>query len=207
MMRKVINDSDAVNFTADLTTAADTLERSERVGDGLALDSPGIGGNDRGQGIAHVEVPNQRHLKLAPFRCLAEDMKARHSFRVIYLTRLPSRLLTQAKRFNLREQFVPHRRDHLAHLRTVPAGNQPPGAGYQVHQAAKSQFHGVQIVIYIRVIKFDIVNDGQLWQVVHELWSLIEVSRVVFVALDNKVITVGDMKAGAEILHDSAHHE
>src|SRR5258706_5136258 len=41
----------------------------------------------------------------------------------------------------------------------------------------------------------------------HELWPLVEVSRVVFVAFDDEVIARRNLKARAKILHDSADHE
>src|SRR5258708_38093152 len=41
----------------------------------------------------------------------------------------------------------------------------------------------------------------------HELWPLVEVSRVVFVAFDDEVIAVRNLKARAKVLHDSADHE
>src|SRR5258706_12972147 len=79
--------------------------------------------------------------------------------------------------------------------------------GHQVHQAAKRQFYRVEILVNICVIEFDIVDDRQLRQVVHELWPFVEISRVVFVAFDDEVIAVSYVKARAEVLHDSAHHE
>src|SRR6267378_1333831 len=41
----------------------------------------------------------------------------------------------------------------------------------------------------------------------HELWPLVEVSRVVFVAFDDEVIAGRNLKARAKVLHDSADHE
>ena len=38
----------------------------------------------------------------------------------------------------------------------------------------------------------------------HELRAFVEVGRVVFVAFDDEIIAVGDAKADAKILHNSA---
>ena len=92
-------------------------------------------------------------------------------------------------------------------MRAVPTGDQLSGAGHQVHQPAKRQLHRVQIEVDVCVIEFDVVDDGQLRQVVHELWAFVEISCVVFIALDDEVIAVSNMKARAEVLHDSTHHE
>ena len=80
MMSKVIDDRDAVDFTANFATPAHALKSAERIGDGLAFNSPGVGGDDRRQGIAHVKVANQRHLKPGPFRSPTEDTETRLAF-------------------------------------------------------------------------------------------------------------------------------
>src|SRR5207247_1417385 len=66
------------------------------------------------------------------------------------------------------------------------------------------QFDGVEIFVNIRVIEFDVVDDGQLRQVVHELRTFIKIRGVIFVAFDNQVIAVANPKAGAKVLYDSA---
>ena len=53
------------------------------------------------------------------------------------------------------------------------------------------------------MIKFDVADDGDLRQVVHELRPLVEIGRVVFVALNDKVVAICDAKARAEILDES----
>src|SRR6185369_5290271 len=54
------------------------------------------------------------------------------------------------------------------------------------------------------MVKFDIVDDRDLRQVMHEFWLLVEVSCVIFIALDDEVFAVRNTKARAEILHYAA---
>src|SRR5438046_2871390 len=54
------------------------------------------------------------------------------------------------------------------------------------------------------MVELDIVNDRELRQIRHELGLFVEERRVVLVALDHEVIAVGNAKALAEVLHDTA---
>src|SRR6266550_697974 len=123
MMGEIVNDSDALNLSANLATAADALERCQRGGDGLEFNSPCIGGNDHRQTVAHVEIADQRRLKLGPFFSLTKDTKASHLFSIRNIARLPTGVCTRPKGFQLREQLRPHGCDYVAHVRAVPTGD------------------------------------------------------------------------------------
>ena len=104
----------------------------------------------------------------------------------------------------MRKELLTKRGYHFAHWPTVPANNQTTIARHQIHQATKREFHCFQIFVDVRVIEFDVVDDRDLRQVMHELRSFIEVSGVVFVAFDDEVITAGHAKTQAKVLHDPA---
>ena len=53
------------------------------------------------------------------------------------------------------------------------------------------------------MVKFDIVYDGDLGQIMHEFWLFIEIRGVVLVALDDKMIAAGHAKARPKILHNT----
>src|SRR5213080_3528186 len=120
---------------------------------------------------------------------------------------LPFRIVTGPKRLQLREQLLTKRSDDLAHGRTVPTDNQLSIAGDEVHQTTKRQLYRIEVLVDVRVIELDVVDDGGLRQVVHELRAFVEVGRVVLVAFDDEVIAVGDVKADAEVLHHAADEE
>src|SRR5947207_11533861 len=100
---------------------------------------------------------------------------------------LPFRIVTGPKRLQLREQLLTKRRDDLARRRTVPTDNQLSIAGDQIHQTTKRQLYRIEVLVNVRMIEFDIVDDGDLREVMHELRAFIEVSRVVLVAFDDEV--------------------
>src|ERR1700716_1002984 len=127
-MGKGIDDRASVNFAA---TRPHALESRQRRRDGLRLKSPSISGNDCRQTVTHVEIADQRRLKFAPFQSLTKDPKVSAPLCEINVARLPTGVLTRAKRFHLREQLSLHRRDYLAQMWTVPAGNQTPIARHQ----------------------------------------------------------------------------
>src|SRR2546428_876146 len=135
---------------------------------------------------------------------VAENAKPRHPASMVYLARLPFGVYRCAESFEGREKFLTHCRHNVAHMRTVPTGNQPAVAGHEIHKPTKGQLDRLKIGIDVRVIEFDVVDDGEFGQVVHELGPLIEVSGVIFVAFDNEVIALRYPKAGAKVLYDSA---
>src|SRR5438105_552434 len=131
----------------------------------------------------------------------------RHAIGESNVAGLPFRIVTGPKCLQLREQLLTKRRDDLAHGRTVPTDNQRSVAGDEIHQTTERQFHRIEILVDVRMVKLDVIDDRDLRQVVHELRAFVEVSRVVLVAFDDEIITVGDAKADAEILNDAAHKE
>src|SRR5438067_1939214 len=131
----------------------------------------------------------------------------RHAIGESNVAGLPFRIVTGPKRLQLREQLLTKRRDDLAHRRTVPTDNQLSIAGDEVHQTTERQLYRVEVRVNVCMVEFDIVDDGDLRQVMHELRAFVEVSRVVLVAFDDEVIAAGDAKANAEILHHAADEE
>src|SRR5258707_15809634 len=106
-MRKVIDHGNAVYFAANFTAPADALKSGQRFRDRRALNTPGIGGHDRGERVQHIKRSNQRSLETGPFAAVAEDTKARQPSRVINVTRLPARLAAGAEGFHLRGKLIP----------------------------------------------------------------------------------------------------
>src|SRR5882724_3705722 len=204
MMCEVVENGDAVHFAAHFATATHALKSRERIDNHLALNSPGICGYYNREAVADIEVANQRTLKLSPLGAFAKYIKVGHPFGILNVARPPLCLIASPESFQLREKLLPKGRDDIAHRCTVPTNDQLSGARHQIHQTTKREFHGVEIFVDVGVIEFDVVDDRDLRQVVHELRTFIEVSGVVFVAFDDEVITAGDAKTHAKVLHDPA---
>src|ERR1051326_1362961 len=199
-MRKVVDHGDSVYFATNLQAATNAFESCESFADRLPLNSPRIGRDDHCETIANIEVANQRRLELSPLGTLAPNMEIRQAAGESNIPRPPFRIITGSKCLQLREQFLSKRRDDLTHRRTVPSDNQLSFAGDEIHQTAKRQLDRVEVLVDVCVIEFDIVDDCDLRQVMHELRAFIEISRVVFVTLDDEVIAFSDAKADAKIL-------
>src|SRR5438874_12638926 len=63
---------------------------------------------------------------------------------------------------------------------------------------------GLEVIKDIRVIEFEVVDDGNLRQVVDELAAFVEEGGVVFVPFDDEPLAVGEAGALAEIVGETA---
>ena len=99
------------------------------------------------------------------------------------------------------------RSNYVAHWQTVPADNQSTVAWHQVHQTPKRELYRIEILVDVRMIEFDVVDNRDFREVVHELRAFIKIGRVVFVAFDDEVVAVGHAKTDPKVLHYSAHQE
>ena len=71
-------------------------------------------------------------------------------------------------------------------LRAVCTQKQEPAPRHQVDQPAKRRQHRFEVVVDIGVVEFDVVDDGDVGQILQELGGLIEKRTVVFVSFDHK---------------------
>ena len=58
----------------------------------------------------------------------------------------------------------------------------------------KLPFDGLQIIEYVGVIEFEIIQDGGSWRVVHKFGALIKEGTVVFVGLDYEEGRIADIR-------------
>ena len=200
VMSKIIDDNYAAFFAAHFRPAANILETCKCFADLFTRDSPRIGSNYHRQTVKQVEVAKQPGAKPCPLGPFAEDCERRKFARVIAIANLPARCFVKAKCFQLREQLLADRLNHVSDVRTVPAGDQTSIRGHQIHQPSESELDRGQVSINVCVIKLDVVYNRQFRQVMHEFWALVEIGRVVLIALDNEIVTIGDAKADAKIL-------
>src|SRR5579872_771620 len=74
----------------------------------------------------------------------------------------------------------------------------------QVHQSLERCLDRVKILVDVGVIELDRSENDGIGEIMQELRSLVEECGVVFVALENEVVDIAEVKAGAEILGDTA---
>src|SRR2546426_9444495 len=109
MMSEIVDYRYAVDFTPNFTAPAHALKGCERITDRFALNSPCLGGDDDAQGVAHVELADERCCELGPLAAVAKDAEARHPCGKIDVPRLPVRVVAGSERFQLREQPLTER--------------------------------------------------------------------------------------------------
>ncbi len=76
-----------------------------------------------------------------------------------------------------------------------------------MHEAAEGEHHRVEVGVDVRVIELDVVDHGDVGQVLQELGGLVEERAVVLVAFDDEVASLAEPIAGtvlAEIPGDAA---
>ena len=74
----------------------------------------------------------------------------------------------------------------------VGADEQQPVLRDEIDQSAKRQRDGVEVRVDVRVIELDVVDDGDVRQVLQELRRLVEEGAVVFITFDDEVAPVAD---------------
>ena len=71
--------------------------------------------------------------------------------------------------------------------RAVGAEQQQAAPRHQVHQPPERERHGVEVGVDVGVVELDVVDDGDVGQVLEELRGLVEERAVVLVAFDHEV--------------------
>ena len=149
-------------------------------------------------------APSSGTSKVAERRPAAPDLKSRRRARRLEVVRLPVGAVAPCRRSATRETAAACQRRAR---RAVGAEQQQAAARHEVDEAAERQRHRVEVRIDVRVIELDVVDDGDVGQVLQELRRLVEERAVVLVALDHEVASLPDAVARpvlAEVAGDAA---
>src|SRR5215207_3165538 len=136
---------------------------------------------------------------------VSENGKPRDVTAEIDITSLPPCVVAQSKCLDRCEQLARHLVENFLRHRRIDPDDQPPVFGNEVHQTRELKLDLLQIAVNIGMVELDVVHDRDLGQVVHELRFLIEICRIVLVALDDEMIAVGHAEARLEVLNDPSH--
>ena len=72
-------------------------------------------------------------------------------------------------------------------MRTIVTDQKQTVARHQVHEPSEREQHGIEIGVNIGVIELDVVDDGDVWQILQKFRTLVEKGAVVLVAFDDEV--------------------
>ena len=64
--------------------------------------------------------------------------------------------------------------DALGDIFIAIVSDDEAAAGNEIDEALESGFHGVEVGVDIGVVELDVGEDEGVWEVVEELWALIE---------------------------------
>src|SRR5262249_15911517 len=88
-------------------------------------------------------------------------------------------------------------------VRVVAISQELSVARDQVDEPPECHLNVIQAAEYIGVIKFQVVNDGHLGQVMDKLAALVEEGRVIFVALEDEPVAVRKSGALSQVIRDA----
>ena len=89
----------------------------------------------------------------------------------------------------------------------VRAQQQQPAPRDEVDESLEGQPDRSKVRVDIRVVVLDVVDDGDVGQVLEKLGGLVEEGAVVFVALDHELPSAADPVAALEVLGDAADED
>ena len=152
-------------------------------------------GGDDGERVANIEFTDHvdvefrgRNLELAGGRAELE--------------------IEGAHRVGLAEAEAFHRavRDvqQFGEVRVVAVAEELAVARDEPDEMREALLDGGEVVEDVGVIELEVVDNGDLGQIMDELAALVEEGGVVFVALDDEPFAVGEARALAEIVRDAA---
>src|SRR6185437_4651837 len=153
MMREVFNDSDAVQLRPDFQSPFYALKSLQRLRNLLLRDSASGGQRCGRCGVPHVVFPGQCKLEISPWFALTKYRPSGARRPRPDASNLPSS-------FRIGIRTVPL---HLAKSAGNAAfyalarikGDQITPTRNQVHQSLEGSFHGVEVLINVRMVKLD----------------------------------------------------
>ena len=86
----------------------------------------------------------------------------------------------------------------------VGAEQQQAAARHEVDEPPEGQPNRIEVRIDVGVVELDVVDDGDVGQVLQELRGLVEERAVVLVPLDHELAAAADPVAALEVLGDAA---
>ena len=189
MMAEIVNHRHAARDAAHFHPALDALERVERGLDLLVLQPAMFRRADDRQRVAHVQFADQVQVKLE-----AGNFKLRRRRAETQVERMHGVVSAEAETFHRAMRHVQQRRE----IRVIAIAEQQAVARHQPDEMRKRFLHRVEIFKNVRVVEFQVVDDGDFRLVMDELAALVEKRGVVFVALDDEPFAVREPRALAK---------
>ncbi len=184
MVREVVVHRDAVRRADHLEPPLDAGERPQPLGDALGADAHLGRDGDRRERVAHVvraDAAAARSRRTARRRAARRSASRRRPAR----GRAPASPRPRRARTSATRERAAATRSRARGL-SAPTTSRPR-RGTRLTSRRNASDHGVEVGVDVRVVELDVVDDGDVRQVLQELRRLVEERAVVLVALDHEV--------------------
>src|SRR5271154_5764475 len=148
-----------------------------------------------GERIADIQFADQIQMKFE-----TRNLKFCRRRAKAQIKRLDRIIFAEAEFFYRAMRYVQQRREILF----VAVAEQQTISRNQADEMREGFFDGFEIFKNVRVVEFEIVDDGDFRLVMDELAALVEKRRVVFITLDDEPFAVRESRALAEIVRNAA---
>ena len=195
MMAKIINHRHAARDALHFQPALDALEGVESTLDLFVRQTAVFRRADDGERVADIQLTDhvQVELEAGNLKCCRRRAEAQ-------IETLHGIAFDEAEALHRTVRDV----QQLSEVRIVAIAEQQAVARHEADEVAERFLHRVEIVEDVRVVEFQIVDDGDLRLVMDELAALVEKRGVVFVALDDEPFAVREPCALRKIVRDAA---
>ena len=200
MVREIVVHRDAARDPAQLHATPDALERAQAGRHGVGAQASRGADGDRGKGVADVVGAEQRHLERAGELSLSLQVEGRGSGADLQVVGPPVGALGEAEGFDAAVRL----RSQRPRLFVVHADEEQAAPRDQVHEPPERKPDRLQVRIDVGVVVLDVVDDGDVGQVLQELRGLVEERAVVLVPLDHEFPPAAHAIAAAEVVGDAA---
>ena len=201
MVREVVDDGDATDGATHFQPPPHPLEGGQRL-DGLGRrDADVLGRHDGGNGIGPVVLASQRQAH-APLLDIAAPEREHGGIGFLgHVTGVPA---VGAQGLGLAPAATGQ---HPLQRLGVRRPDDPPLPGHGTHQMMELGLDGPQIREDVGVVVLQVVEHGGTRPVVHELGTLVEESRVVFVGLDDEIGLAPQARRDREVARHATDQE
>ena len=176
MMREVVVDRDAAGDADDFEASFDAGERAQPFDNPLdGLTPASVATAIAASAFRTLCAPTSGDLELpngVPWRRTLKRVVAPAGS---ISCACQSSAFVRAERLDARDGLLRRR----ARARAVGADEQQAVARHEVHEAAEREHHGVEVGVDVGVIELDVVDDGDVGQILQELRGLVEERAVV----------------------------
>src|SRR5665213_565213 len=182
--------SNAANFHA----AFDAFESVEAGLDLFVGESAMLGAGRHRQRVAHIQFADHIEMKFE-----TGNFKFGRGRPVTQIEGFDRVMLAQTKTFHRAMRNV----EQWRQAGVVAVGQKLAIAGNKIDQAFERSLHRAEIFKYVRVVKFQIVDNDHFRHVVDKFTALVKKGGVVLIPLDDEPGAVGEARPFAEIKGNS----